>query len=524
MWKSGWRDRVWADLDRHWDVIVIGGGITGAGILREAARAGLRALLVEAADFASGTSSRSSKLVHGGLRYLKNGEIKLTIESVRERERLLKEGRGLITQLGFLLPNFAADRPPAWVFGLGLTLYDLLAMRFSHRHYDAEDMRELCPSLTDHNLLGGYRYFDAQTDDARLVLRVIGEAVRAGGAALNYARVESLLRLHNGQVQGVALRDGVTGRTAEIKASVVINATGAWADDLRAHLGRGRRLRRLRGSHLILPAKRIPLRRAISFLHPVDRRPIVIQPWEGVTLFGTTDVEHGPHLESDSSISAAEVDYLLTALRYAFPALALETSDVLATLAGVRGVLDTGQADPSKESREHVLWSENGLLTVTGGKLTTFRLMAHDALNAARAHLPSQIRFDPRERVLDASPAEETPFDLNPALSARLIGRYGVEARQLIAMAQPGELESIGDTPSVWAEVRWAARAEGVIHLDDLLLRRVRLGLLLPNGGLDYLDHIRAIAQPELGWDDEQWTQEVVSYSQLWKRAYSMPL
>src|SRR3990167_3342392 len=137
MWTQGWRDEVWPQLDRPWDLIVIGGGITGAGILREASRAGLRALLVEARDFASGASSRSSKLVHGGLRYLKNGEIRLTFESVRERERLLKEGRGLVTQLGFLLPNYAGERPPAWVFGLGLAVYDMLALEWSHRHYDS---------------------------------------------------------------------------------------------------------------------------------------------------------------------------------------------------------------------------------------------------------------------------------------------------------------------------------------------------------------------------------------------------
>ncbi|HLF02213.1 MAG TPA: FAD-dependent oxidoreductase, partial [Anaerolineales bacterium] len=285
MWQRGWRDTIWSQLDQRWDLIVIGGGITGAGILREAVRTGLRTLLVEAHDFASGTSSRSSKLVHGGLRYLKQGEIRLTLESVRERERLLKEGRGLVGQLGFLMPNFQRDRPPGWVMGLGLTLYDLLALHWSHRHYDADDMRELCPMINERGLLGGYRYFDAQVDDARLVIRVIREAVREGGTALNYARAEKLLRRNSGEVCGVALCDQTTGRTAEARASVVINATGAWADGLRSRKG-GRHLRQLRGSHLIFSAKRFPLRRAVSFLHPKDRRPVFVLPWEGVTLFG----------------------------------------------------------------------------------------------------------------------------------------------------------------------------------------------------------------------------------------------
>ena len=169
MWTSGWRERVWSSLDQPWDLIVIGGGITGAGILREAARIGLRALLVEAHDFASGTSSRSSKLVHGGFRYLQNAQIRLVRQSVRERERLLKEARGLVNPLGFLLVNYSGDSIPDWVFGAGLAVYDLLALKWGHCHYDAYDIREFYHSLREEGLLGGYRYFDAQTDDARLV-------------------------------------------------------------------------------------------------------------------------------------------------------------------------------------------------------------------------------------------------------------------------------------------------------------------------------------------------------------------
>jgi glycerol-3-phosphate dehydrogenase len=523
MWTSGWRETTWSDLDRDWDLIVIGGGITGAGILREAARSGLRALLVEANDFASGTSSRSSKMVHGGLRYLKNGEIQLTFESVRERDRLLREGRGLITQLGFLLPSFAGDRTPDWMLGLALTIYDLLAMQWSHRHYDALDMRELCPPLNPRGLLGGYRYFDAQTDDARLVLRLIREAVRAGGRALNYARVDSLLRSRAGLVRGIALRDQVSGKTCEIEAAVVINATGAWADDVRTHIGRSPGLRRLRGSHLILAGQRLPLRRAVSVMHPVDGRHLFAAPWEGVTLFGTTDVDHGPGLETDPEISGAEVDYLLTGLRYAFPSLDLNTGDVLATQTGVRAVLNTGKSDPSKESREHILWNETGLLTVTGGKLTTFRLMAHLALQAAQAWLPRRVRRDREERVLESPPETGMPPELSPFQQLRMLGRYGSDTPALIACAGPGELESIGGSPSSWAELRWAARAEGVVHLEDLLLRRVRLGLTLPNGGLDFVDRVRAVAGPDLGWDDDRWARELAAYRALWQTSYSLP-
>ncbi len=530
MWTSGWREQVWSQLGQPWDLIVIGGGITGAGILREATRAGLRALLFEQHDFASGTSSRSSKLVHGGLRYLKQGEVRLTFESVRERERLLREGRGLVQSLGFLLPTFAGDRPPAWVFGLGLTVYDILALKLSHRHYDALDMRDLCPGLSERGLLGGYRYFDALTDDARLVLRVLREAVRGGGAALSYAPVEGLLRDAAGQVRGVVVRDRADpqSRTAEVRAAVVISATGAWADGLRvqAESTRSRqRLRPLRGSHLAFAGDRLPLRRAISFMHPADRRPLIVVPWEGVTLVGTTDVDHGRALETDPTISPAEVDYLMTAIRYAFPAFELEQRDVVSTWAGIRPVVDTGQADPSKESREHVLWQDHGLLTVTGGKLTTFRLMAHAALQAVRARLPGTPRLDPRAPMLDALPDEAgaAAGRLDPQRRLRLAGRYGAESAALLQCARPGEVAPVGDSAALWAELRWAARAEGVVHLDDLLLRRTRLGLILRDGGRALLDQVRAIAQPELGWDDAAWEREAAAYRRLWRAAYAPP-
>jgi glycerol-3-phosphate dehydrogenase len=519
MWTQGWRERVWADLDERWDLIVAGGGITGAGILREAARAGMRALLVEGQDFASGTSSRSSKLVHGGLRYLGNFQIKLTMESVRERERLLREGRGLIEPLENLFASYRGDRPPGWVMGAALTVYDLLALKWRHRHHTPEQVKALCPAVNAERMSGGYSYFDAQTDDARLVLRVIGEAVRAGGAALNYAFVEGLLRGRSGQVHGIQLRDQVTGRQKEVRAPVVVSAAGAWADRLRAHLDRPPRLRPLRGSHLFFPWEKLPLIRSISFFHPADRRPMFACPWEGVTLLGTTDVDQGSDVPADPRLSGGEIEYLMQAVRHAFRPLDLDWSDVRSTISGVRAVVDTGQADPSKESRDFVLWDENGLLTVTGGKLTTFHLMARRALEAVRGRLPGRARPGARGRVLDS--CAEVEADLAPLARARLVGRYGAQAADLIRAAAPDELAPIGTSPSLWAEVRWAARAEGVVHLDDLLLRRVRLGLIAPQGGLPLMDRIRRIAQPELGWDDARWEAEAARYATLWRQCYS---
>ncbi len=524
MWTRGWRDTVWDDLSHPWDLIVIGGGITGAGILREATRAGLRTLLVEAGDFASGTSSRSSKLVHGGLRYLRNAQFGTTLACVNERERLLREGRGLVTPLPFLIPNFHGDRMPGWYFGFGLAIYDLLALRWHHRHHDASALVDRCPPLRREGLLGGYRYLDAETDDARLVLRVLLESVRSGGAALNYARAADLLRSRDGTVAGIGLVDGVTGRSLEVRAPAVISATGAWADGLRARLGGRPRLRLLRGSHLIFPARRLPVTQGINLQHPSDGRPVFVVPWEGVTIVGTTDVDHTGDLANEPHISASEGQYLLETLDFAFPSAGLTLDHVQSTVAGVRAVVDTGQADPSKESREFVLWDERGLLTVSGGKLTTFRVMAHSALRAIRRRLPTHPRFDARLQVLEPSPPQApTGFGLPPDIGLRLAGRYGEDAPRLVGAAERGELTPIAGGVSIWAEIRWAARAEGVVHLDDLLLRRVRLGLLAPEGGIPWIDRVRAVAQPELGWDDARWETEAAAYAQRWREAYSSP-
>jgi glycerol-3-phosphate dehydrogenase len=519
VWAKNWREQIWSDLDQPWDLLIIGGGITGAGILREASRAGLKALLVEGRDFASGASSRSSKMVHGGLRYLSNAQIKLTIDSVREREKLLREGRGLIEPLGFLIAGYRGDRPPSWVLGIGLIIYDLLGRKWAHQRHSARQMKELCPQISDTQLIGGYQYYDAQTDDARLVLRVIREAVRAGGKAVNYVRVEGLMRDRSGGARGVQLRDLVSGQTKEVPARVVISAVGAWADGLRAHLEAPPKLRPLRGSHLIFPWHKLPLTQAVSFLHPIDHRPVFAYPWQGIALVGTTDVDHGAGVQTDPHISAQEVDYLLSAVQHAFKPANLSTSDVQVTFSGIRPVVDTGQADPSKESRESVLWDEHGLITITGGKLTTFRLMALDALRAARNRLPHHTHFDAKERMLD--PIEiSLVAHLDPGEAMRLVGRYGADTPELLKAAQPDELEAIDGSRALWAELRWAARDEGVVHLDDLLLRRVRLCLLLPHGGLRLMDRIRAIAQPELGWNDKMWAKEVDDYTRLWNQCY----
>ncbi|MCZ7669626.1 MAG: glycerol-3-phosphate dehydrogenase/oxidase [Chloroflexi bacterium] len=518
------RTQTWQTLDQPWDLIVIGGGITGAGILREAARLGLKALLVEQKDFAWGTSSRSSKLVHGGLRYLKEGKLGLTRASVLEREHLLDEGPGLIDPLGFLLAAYKEDKTGRLVYGAGLTLYDLLALQWSYKYYSPRDFQMLAPRLSTAGLKGGFRYGDAQTDDARLVLRVIQEAVGDGATAVNYVSAQTLLKDEQGQVNGLLLHNQVSGQTAAVHARAIINATGAWADNLRQQVDGEAKIRPLRGSHLIFPRWRLPMPQAVTFMHPIDQRPVMIFPWEGITLVGTTDVDHGQPLNEEPRISLRKRPTCWRHVQSQFPSLDITPADVISAFAGVRPVIGSGKADPSEESRDHVVWQENGLLTVTGGKMTTFRLIALDALEAVKHLLPDIPEPDHKQPVLDPVDVELTDNGaLDESSRRRLLGRYGAAAPDLVAAAQADEFMVIEGTQTLWAELRWAARAENVVHLDDLLLRRTRLGLLLPEGGASLLPRIRAICQPELGWDDARWRQEEADYRTLIDCCYTVP-
>ena len=261
-----------------WDLVIIGGGITGAGILREAIRMGLKVVLVEQKDFAWGTSSRSSKMVHGGLRYIKEGKLFLTKIAVEERERLLKEAPGLVESLGFLLPVYDDQRPGRRTLKIGLSLYDVLAGERQHKFYDAGKFTERVPYVKREGLTGGFHFFDAQVDDSRLVLRLINESVACGALALNYTAVTEIIRNTEGAVTGVAVRDTETDETKIIHSPAVINATGSWAEKLHPSPEPHRRLRPLRGSHLVFPASLLPLAEGFSFMHPQDNRAVFIVP------------------------------------------------------------------------------------------------------------------------------------------------------------------------------------------------------------------------------------------------------
>jgi glycerol-3-phosphate dehydrogenase len=524
------RDQTWLRLTQgytqrspEWDVLIIGGGITGAGILSEAARRGLSSALIEQRDFAWGTSSRSSKMVHGGLRYLLTGHLKLTRQSVRERERLLREAPGLVEPMGFLYPFYRGNWPERWSFTALLSFYDLLARRSNHRYYAARDLLMLVPRIAAHGLKGGIRYEDAVTDDGRLVLRTIHEAQQHGALALNYAAADRLM-ISGDRVCGVVIRDVLTGETAEVRARAVVNATGAWVDRLRAQVDGEKHIRPLRGSHLVFPFWRFPIAQAVTMLHPADRRPVILMPWEGATLLGTTDLDHEEDLDIEASITSQEVEYLLQAADYQFPSLGISHEDILATYSGVRPVIGTGALNPSSEKRDHSIWVEHGLISVSGGKLTTFRLIALDVLSRVARFIPSVTVRNSGDRLLSTPEYQGPGLErLDPALRRRLAGRYGSEAENVVGCAGDDELARVPGTDTMWAELRWAARSEAVVHLDDLLLRRTPIGVLLPQGGLRFFDRIQEICKEELQWDPDRWSQEAQAYGILWRSCYSLP-
>jgi glycerol-3-phosphate dehydrogenase len=498
MFTVGWRERIWERLDEPWDVLIIGGGITGAGVLNLAARAGYKALLVDAGDFASGTSSRSSKLVHGGLRYLYNRQFNVTRESVKEREWMLREGRGLVQPLPFLLPNFERYHKSGWEFRIGVLLYDLMALKWKHRGLSHNQMMRECPVMQPIGLNGGCEYSDAKVDDARLVLRVLMDGCRQGGAALNYTRVIEIQRDLSGKVRGVIIQDeaGFESRQVEVQAKVLVNASGPWADDVRGMIGAGSLLRKQRGSHIVFPNNRLPLEKAVTMFHPRDHRALFAIPWEGVTLIGTTDIDHDPRefeVLGEPYASPAEITYLLEAADTLFPSQNLGQDEILSTFAGIRPIIKSGAANPSKESRAHAVWVEDGMVTITGGKLTTFRIMARQVMEKIGSILPNG-------NILRGAPIfndEKMCLDVVPSK------------------------EMIPGTSYAWSQMERAACSEGIIHLDDLLLRRVRLGVICPGGGQDNLPQIRSICQRLLGWSDARWIWEEERYRMIWYAAYS---
>ena len=514
------RQQLWSLLDQEWDLIIIGGGITGAGVFRRAVSGGIKTLLLEAADFSSGTSSKSSKLVHGGFRYLRSGQYDVTFESVRQREKLLKQAENLVTPLGFVLPYKASNKQRRMVH-TGVLIYDLMAPKWQHKHLDRTQLSKIMPLLSPQGMAGAYLYYDALLDDSRMVLRLIQETCEDGGVALNYVHAETLLKSKDGRVCGVALADrsGSQLGTLEVKARAVINATGPWTDCLRRQLGQQARIRPLRGSHLILSSTDLPISHAVTLMHPKDGRAMFAIPWEKRTIFGTTDLDHPFPLEQEPFCTNQEIGYMLEAIRAIFPETKITDASIISTFAGLRPIVRGDANNPSAESRAHLVLDEDGLVTITGGKLTIFEIMAEDALKAILPQLgkplkPIQHWFKPNPVYSSDSPLSRESFDY-------LVGRYGQALPDLLNTSRPQDLQNVEGLNPYWAELPYNARYGMVEHLDDLMLRRTRLGMLLQDGGLNLLEEVKQLTQPALPWTEEKWQFEITRYQDIYQKAYS---
>lgn len=490
------------------DVLIVGGGVTGAGAARDAALRGLRVALVERSDYASGTSSRSSKLVHGGLRYLEQGDVGLVFEAVRERQRLMTLAPHLAHPLPFIVPVFDDSRHSVLVLDIGLTIYDMLAAGsgvIRHRAMRRKGLLACEPLLQSARLRGGVRYFDAMTNDCRLVLANVRDAVAHGATVVSrvsWVGTEIDERGPAGRLASVRLRDHRTDTEFEVRPKVVIMATGAWTDETRAAWAGAPperpMMRPSKGVHIVVPRKRLPLAQAVM-MTAADGRVVFALPWRHATVIGTTDTAYHGDLAHPRT-TTDDADYLLaTANSHFEPAGGdLAREDVLSSWAGIRplaiGTRDDGE-NTYNTSREHVVQSDGrGLVIVTGGKLTTFRVMAAEAVDAAAAMLPADRVAAMRPQSTAKRPlpgALDLPEDRRPlealareliaagcagGLAETLVERYGDDARAIVAhiATHPDDAQQIvRGVPVVWAEAVWAIQHEQPLDLEDLCVRRL---------------------------------------------------
>jgi glycerol-3-phosphate dehydrogenase len=531
----------------HFDVVVIGGGITGAGVALDAASRGYSVALLERDDFAVGTSSRSSKMVHGGLRYLQNFDLGLVREALLERQLLVQLAPHLVYPTPFLVAALGEDRRDRKL-GIGLNMYDVMAttrvgrnrreMRSSHasgedfywspdrhRTIDHDEVLELVPALASRDPHDAYLFYDCQTDDVRLVLTVLGEAERYGAVALNGADVVEVTG-GRGRPAGVAFVEADSGERIEVRADHVVNATGVWADEIRPEVVEEEDVPRIapsRGTHLLLDQRDLPMGSAACIVPAGEGRMIFALPWYGRTLIGTTDndfdgdIRHPPPGED-------EVEYLLEAAN-SFFGTALGPSDLVGAYAGVRPLISSG--DPRKSvdiSRKEELYeTSSGMLTITGGKLTTYRRMAKLTVDrlVLREGREAPCRTAEIPLGMEARPADlEAPEEVREEALSQLSFRYGHATRRVLDLARERpELAApiVPGRPDLLAEVVLAARSEQARSLADVLLRRTRLGILAAPALRDPEARrpIAAAMGGELGWSEAQIEAEIAAWEDV---------
>jgi glycerol-3-phosphate dehydrogenase len=522
--------------DETFDVLVIGGGVTGAGVALDAASRGLKTALVEKSDFASGTSSKSSKMVHGGLRYLQQREIRLVYENLAERQRLLDNAPHLVSPLPFLIPLFGRDgvvsKTLARSYSSALWMYDITGgWRIGERHHEVSKQEAVdhLPTLNTDHLVAGFLYFDARADDARLTLTLARTAaIEYGAAVANYAPVVQM-NTDAGATRGARVQpDAIDPSSAfDVRARVVVNATGVWADDIRA-LDEGthpKSIRPAKGVHVTVPADRLPCDIAAVIPVPKDKRSIFVVPWPGTDLvyLGTTDTDYTGPLD-DPACTPEDVDYLLEAANN-ITTSRLTRADVTGVWAGLRPLLAPERGHVSARtadlSRRHtVMTSSDGVVTVTGGKLTTYRKMAQDTVDAVVRELgesPRRRRCVTKDlRLVGATTKTRDPVSMAQP-HARLLGRYGSESPRVIALGddRPELLQpAIAGLPYTRAELVYAAREEMAQTLDDVLSRRTRAMIQRAQPTMDAAPAVAELLAPEVGWSASAAAEQAARFTE----------
>jgi glycerol-3-phosphate dehydrogenase len=525
-------------VERPLDVLVVGGGIVGSGSALDAATRGLRVGLVERDDIAVGTSSRSSRLIHGGLRYLEQYRFGLVREALTERSRILHLAPHLVTIQPLLFPLIGHPVVTRVFYQAGMTLYDVLGARKDggwHRHLSVDEVLAHSPSVRRAGLRGGLMFHDGVEDDARYALAVARSAREDGATIVTRASAESLIE-DGGRVVGARICDELSGEEHEVRARVVIDATGVWGADPTSPLSGGStRLLPSRGAHLVVPRSRIPS--DVGLTIRVPGKVVFLVPWPHFWLIGTTDAPYSGAIDRPIA-GADEVDELLGAVNHVLD-VDLRRDDVVGTYAGLRPLIAPSGGSTVTASREHrVVVEGNGLVRVSGGKYTTYRLMAEQTIDAALDVLGERATARPTgtttRRLVGAADRPEldriaaslaTAASLEPAVAARLVARHGTQAPDVVALGREAGLlgRLVDGEDHLEAEVAWAARHELALSIDDVLARRMRIVHELPDRGAAVAPRVAAILGAELGWDTARQAGEVEAFLDQSRREFAVP-
>lgn len=551
---------MWDQVPEDADLVVIGGGITGAGIVRDAARRGLRVVLFEQNDIAYGTSSRSSKLIHGGLRYLETYEFSLVFESVSERRVVMDLAPHLVNPMPFLFPVYQGSRKSLRMISAGMWLYDGLALFRSpkrHRTLNPTEVAAEEPLLKQEGLQGAPVYYDCSTDDARLTLETIIDATRNGAVVATWARVDALIKDDHGRVSGVVVKNGQDGSVREVKAHTVINATGPWTDEVLAMSGprKGKLLRLTKGIHIVVDRKKLAVEHAVVLFHPTDRRVLFALPWGDRTYVGTTDTDYDG-VPGEEAATLEDVDYLLAASNHYFPTSQISRDDVLTTWAGLRPLVapeaEVGELAESQVSREHqILIGEDRLISIAGGKLTTYRKMAKECVDVAvnllklsgnlredihsgqtfKHPLPGAVGWpgDDDHGKVAAELARVCDCDLSEPVARHLVDTYGMRSLELAKLCahDPSLTEPIvPGRVEIMAQVDFGVKEELAASVSDIMIRRTQIFFRDANQGLGSVEKVATRMAHLIGWSDDQKRRYVDDYradvalSQQWKQEF----